>query len=140
MGKVYIYATSSSSSIPMTARTTVGEVYADVTIAGLAGRKRLRLLVDTGSTYTWIRGTLLRKLGIRSLDTYSFGTIEKRRDLRRRIGEGMMEYQGDGRTTVVVFGREGDDEVLGLHALEGLGLEVDPVNRRLRKRRRLLAL
>lgn len=124
----------------MAARTVMGEVYADVTIAGPAGRKRLRLLVDTGSTYTWIRRSLLRKLGIRTLDTYSFGTIEKRRDLRRRIGEAIMEYQGDGRTTVVVFGREGDDEVLGLHALEGLGLEVDPVNRRLRKRRRLLAL
>jgi len=124
----------------MTAQTDMGEVYADVTIAGPEGRTRLRLLVDTGSTYTWIRGSLLRKLGIRTLDTYSFGTIEKRGDLRRRIGEVMMEYRGDSRSTVVVFGREGDDEVMGLHALEGLALEVDPVNRRLRKRRQLLAL
>lgn len=124
----------------MTGRTGVGEVYADVTIVGPSGRQRLRLLVDTGSTYSWIRRSLLRKLGIAKVDSYSFSTIEKKRDLRRRVGEARMEYRGAGRTTVIVFGREEDDEVLGLHALEGLGLEVDPVNRRLRKRRRLLAL
>jgi predicted aspartyl protease len=33
----------------------------------------------------------------------------------------------------VVFAEERDNEVLGLHALEGLGLEVDPVTRELRE-------
>jgi predicted aspartyl protease len=29
-------------------------------------------------------------------------------------------------TTIVVFAEDGDTEVLGVYALEGLGLEVDP--------------
>lgn len=35
--------------------------------------------------------------------------------------------------SIVVFAEERDNEVLGLHALEGLGLEVDPVTRKLRE-------
>ena len=43
-------------------------------------------------------------------------------------------------TTIVVFAEEKDYEVLGLHALEGLGLEVDPVTRQLRESEAILAL
>jgi len=42
-------------------------------------------------------------------------------------------------TTVVVFAEDGDAEVLGVHAMEGLGLEVDPATRQLRKVEALLA-
>ena len=36
---------------------------------------------------------------------------------------------GEKATTVVVFADEGDGKVLGVHALEGLGFEVDPVTK-----------
>ncbi|MEM2313084.1 MAG: hypothetical protein QXK12_07710 [Candidatus Nezhaarchaeales archaeon] len=41
---------------------------------------------------------------------------------------------------MVVFAEKGDDEVLGVNALEGLRLEVDPVMKKLRKVEALLAL
>lgn len=39
-----------------------------------------------------------------------------------------------------MFAENSDAEVLGLHALEGLGLEVDPVNKRLKEAEAILAL
>ena len=122
----------------MAGRRSMGEVYARVNLVGPAGRKRLRLLVDTGSTYSWVREDRLRDLGIRPVDEYAFDTVQEL-EVARPIGEGVVEYGGDARTTVVVFARRGDGEVLGLHALEGLALEVDPANRKLRRRRHLRA-
>ncbi|WP_225876105.1 hypothetical protein [Infirmifilum lucidum] len=47
---------------------------------------------------------------------------------------------GEKATRVVVFAEEGDAEVLGVDALEGLRLEVDPVTRQLGKTGALLAV
>ena len=123
----------------MAKRAGMGEVYAQVTLKGPRGVRRLRLLVDTGSTYTWLRTSLLREIGVKPVAEDAFETIEGQ-DAYRPIGEAVIEYEGDARTTVVVFAGEREAQVLGLHALEGLGLEVDPRGRRLRRRARLLAL
>ncbi len=51
----------------------------------------------------------------------------------------MIECEGLRGTTRIAFARPGDGSVLGLHALEGLGLEVDPTTRTLRKTEAFLA-
>ena len=99
----------------------------------------LELLVDTGSTYTWIRRSKLRGLGIRPMGRRKFRTIGNR-IIEREIGEAVVECLGRRATTVIVFAEERDNEVLGLHALEGLGLEVDPVTKQLREVEAILAL
>jgi len=122
----------------MAKRDGMGEVHAHVTLKGPRGSRRVRLLVDTGSTFTWIRANRLRELGIQPLDEYPFDAVEGQ-DVTRPVGQAEVGYGGDARWTVVVFARPGDGQVLGLHALEGLALKVDPVHRRLRKGRRLRA-
>jgi len=117
----------------------MGEIHAQVTLKGPKGSRRLRLLVDTGSTFTWIRSSVLRELGVHPLGRDSFQTIEER-EISRPIGEALLDYRGDARTTIVVFAGEREGQVLGMYALEGLGLQVDPRGRRLRKRARLLAM
>jgi len=52
----------------------------------------------------------------------------------------IIECLGRRTTTVVVFAEEKDNEVLGLHALEGLGLEVDPITKQLKESEAILAL
>jgi len=116
----------------------MGEVYAWVTLVGPSGRKRMRLLVDTGSTYTWVRSSRLRDIGVQPFGEDSFETIANV-ECRRPIGEAVLEHEGVARTTIVVFAKDGDGQVLGMYALEGLALEVDPRKRRLRKRAKLLA-
>ena len=68
-----------------------------------------------------------------------FPTIDGR-TLEREVGEVLMEYANERATRMVVFAEAGDAHVLGVDALEGLGLEVDPVTRELRKAEALLAL
>jgi len=68
-----------------------------------------------------------------------FRTVEGKL-VEREVGEALIECEGERATTIVVFAEEGDVEVLGVHALEGLGLEVDPTTKELRKSEAILAL
>jgi len=99
----------------------------------------LELLVDIGSTYTWIKRDKLRELGVKPMGRRRFRTIGNR-IIEREIGEAIVECLGKRATTIIVFAEEVDNEILGLHALEGLGLEVDPVTRQLREVEAILAL
>jgi predicted aspartyl protease len=51
-----------------------------------------------------------------------------------------MEHMNEKATRMVVFADKGDAQVLGVDALEGLGLEVDPITKQLKKAEALLAL
>ena len=99
----------------------------------------VELLVDTGSTYTWLRRERLERLGIEPMSVRRFRTVEGR-TLERAVGEAVVECLGERATTIVVFGEPGDAEVLGVHALEGLGLEVDPTTGELRRSEAILAI
>lgn len=99
----------------------------------------LELLVDTGSTYTWIKRGRLEEIRVKPMGKRRFRTIDNR-IIEREVGEAVVECLGRRATTVIVFAEEGDNEVLGLHALEGLGLEVDPVTKQLREAEAILAL
>jgi predicted aspartyl protease len=100
---------------------------------------RIRLLVDTGSTYSWIRERTLRRLGITPFGRLSFTTISGRK-VTREVGGLWMEWKGRRGPTTVVFAQPKDEQVLGLHALEGMALQVDPANKRIVKSRSVLAV
>lgn len=99
----------------------------------------LELLVDTGSIYTWIKRKRLEEIGVKPMTKWRFKTIEGR-VIEREIGEVVIECLGEKATRIVVFAEDADSEVLGVDALEGLRLEVDPITRQLRKVEALLAL
>lgn len=99
----------------------------------------LELFVDTGSTYSWIDARVLKALGVRRTRKRRFQTITGRR-VMRDLGDAFVEYRGESAPTAVVFATPRDAQVLGLHALESLGLSVDAASRRLRRTRYLLAL
>lgn len=100
--------------------------------------EELRLTVDTGATYSWIPRTILEKLGVKPSGRRRFRMIKG--FIEREIGHVFVEYDNDVAPTVVVFAEEGDESVFGLHGLESLGLEVDPVTRQVKKSETLLAL
>jgi predicted aspartyl protease len=68
----------------------------------------------------------------------NFRTIEGK-TIKRKTGLAAIRHDGTGAGIEVVFGEGDDAEVLGVTALEGLGMEVDPVTKQL-KRTSLLAL
>ena len=60
--------------------------------------------------------------------------------IERRIGDAYMECLGEAGPSVIVFAEKEDGKVLGLHALEGMRLKVDPATGELRKAEAGLAL
>jgi len=119
----------------------MGHTYAKVKVYShdLSSFDFADLLVDTGSTYTWIAAGVLEKLRTRVRRTWKFKTIDGR-IVQRRIGDAHLEYMEEQAPTVVVFAEDGDGKVLGVHALEGLRLEVDPSTGELRRSEASLAL
>ena len=97
------------------------------------------LIVDTGSTYTWVRKERLEMISVKPTGLKRFGTIEGK-TIKREVSETIIECLGESATRIVVFAEKGDAEVMGVDTLEGLGLEVDPVTKQLRKAESLLAL
>ncbi len=119
----------------------MGHVYASILLHSADKRRshRQSLLVDTGSTYTWIARGILADLGIRPMKEILIETIEGK-VIKREIGEAAIEYDGECATRIVVFAKKKDGQVIGADTLEGLRLEVDPVGRRLKKVKAVLAV
>jgi predicted aspartyl protease len=93
-------------------------------------RERVKLRVDSGSTYTTISANVLRDLGVQPTERRRVLTIEGKTAER---GAAELLITLDGRTlhTLCLFGDPGDLDVLGAYTLEGFGLTIDPVQRRL---------
>ena len=97
------------------------------------------LIVDTGSTYTWIKRERLEAIGVKPSKARKFRSMEGR-TIEREVGEAVIECLGERAMSIVVFAERDDVEVMGVVALESLALEVDPVTRQLKKAESLLAL
>ena len=101
--------------------------------------ENVRLLVATGSTLTWIPEETALRLGIRPVGIAQFQTADNR-SLERPVADAPIECLGIRGTARIAFARPGDANVLGVTALEALGLAADPVRRGLRRVDRYLAL
>ncbi|KUO92539.1 MAG: hypothetical protein AT713_05070 [Caldivirga sp. JCHS_4] len=99
----------------------------------------VELIVDTWSTYTWIRRERLEAIGVKPSGVRRFRTIEGK-TVEREVGEAVIECLGERATSIVVFAEKDDVEVMGVVALESLALEVDPITKQLKKSESLLAL
>ncbi len=86
--------------------------------------------VDTGATYTMLPTALLRELGITAMDKRGFELADGR-IVEMDIGEARATINGSSVVTLIVFGDDGAPPLLGAYTLEGMGLAVDPVQRRL---------
>ncbi len=96
------------------------------------GRRSMTVdaLVDTGSTYTCLPGSVLRELGIfpvrRVQSKLADGSV-----IDDYLGEARVRLQGVESTTIVIFAEESAPALLGAYTLEGSLLVVDPVELRL---------
>ena len=124
----------------MPRKKTMGDIYADTTIHGRGGAvSTLRLLVDTGSSYTWVPSAVLSSLGIAPIAGLSF-ELANGRVVRRPIAEVRVSILGRTATRWIVFGRKRDAGLVGTDTLQGLLLDVDPTAHRLLPRRRAMAV
>ena len=90
-----------------------------------------KLLVDTGSEYTWIAGSVLDTIGV---------TVEKKdipfmmangQTITRNIGFAVIRVDTYFTIDEVVFAQKGDLQLLGARTLEGLNLTGDTRRKKL---------
>ncbi len=89
-------------------------------------------LVDTGATDSMAPGTELRTAGIEPIGRTSYelanGEVQE-----YPFGLAQIEFMGEVTAGRVIFGPEGTEPILGVTALESVGITIDPANRTLKR-------
>lgn len=101
-------------------------------VGDLEGRQFIDIaaLVDAGASHTLLPMEVLGPLGVKVIEQVSFqladgGFVEY------GVGEARIRVDGRERATLVVFGPEGVQPLLGATTLQLFNLAVDPVQERL---------
>jgi predicted aspartyl protease len=90
-----------------------------------------KLLVDTGSDYTWVPATTLNRLDIdREKKDLPF-MMAKGQQITRSVGFAIIRLDKFFTIDEVVFAEKGDLLLLGARTLEGLNLAVDSKRKKL---------
>ena len=119
----------------MPGRRTAGAFHVSCNVENIAHRERhavvSKLLVDTGSEYTWLPHDILSGISVR----------REKKDVQFVMANGMTVSRGVGFAIIrvgehftvdeVVFAESGDLALLGARTLEGLSLVVDPRRKKL---------
>lgn len=79
---------------------------------------------------SFVPGEILEKLGIPRQSRRPF-RMAKGQVIERDMGVALIAWDGYTSGAPVVFGEPGDQALLGVTALEAMGLQVDPVNKTL---------
>jgi clan AA aspartic protease len=89
-------------------------------------------LVDTGATDSMAPADELEKVGVRKEGKMSYeladGTVRE-----YPFGLVRIEFMGETTAGRVIFGNPGSEPLLGVTALESVGIIVDPVNKDLKR-------
>lgn len=89
-----------------------------------------KLLVDTGSEYTWVPAKTLERIGIlREKKDLAF-VMANGQQVTRSVGFAIIRLDKHFTVDEVVFAEAGDLLLLGARTLEGLNLMVDPRRKR----------
>lgn len=89
-------------------------------------------LVDTGATDCMAPGDELERLGIQKEGKMSYeladGTVKE-----FPFGLVRIEFMGETTAGRIIFGAPGSEPLLGVTALESVGIMVDPANKTLKR-------
>jgi clan AA aspartic protease len=113
----------------------MGLTHVTVALKGFAasnGTYEADFLVDTGATDCLASASELKKIGVREVgrtayelangrvEEYSFGLVE-------------IAFMGEITAGRVIFGPDGVEPILGVTALESVGITIDPASRTLKR-------
>lgn len=119
----------------------MGMIFVDIEVASIEnpeGGETVRFLVDSGVTYSVVPSEVLSRLGVRPLTEQVFN-LANGDQIRRRKGGAVFKFRDRIGTADVIFGKDGDSNLLGAFTLEALGLALDPLRRELRQVPMMLA-
>jgi predicted aspartyl protease len=90
-----------------------------------------KLLVDTGSEYTWVPAVTLEKIGVKREKKDVRFVMANGEVITRSIGFAILQVGGNFTIDEVVFAEPGDLALLGARTLEGLNLTVNSAKKKL---------
>jgi clan AA aspartic protease len=100
--------------------------------------ERVEFLIDSGAVYSVAPASVLERLGIRPLAQETFRLANGSKIVRQR-GGAVFKYEERIGVADVIFGEEGDSNLLGATTLKALGLSLDPLRRELKPLPMILA-
>ena len=113
----------------------MGTFYTKCKIENVADRNQTvvlsRMLVDTGSGYTWVPATSLEKIGIDREKKDVLFVMANGQKITRSVGFAIIRLDKNFTVDEVVFAERGDLLLLGARSLEGLNLTVDSRRKKL---------
>ena len=89
-------------------------------------------LVDTGATDCLVPRQHLESIGLAPEGERIYGLADGS-EIRLDVTGGRIEFMGEVTWGTIVFGEENAEPLLGVTALESVGIEVDPRNQTLRR-------
>lgn len=90
-----------------------------------------KMLVDTGSEYTWVPATTLEKIGVKREKKDLAFVMANGQQITRSVGFAIVRVNKAFTVDEVVFAEKGDLLLLGARSLEGLNLIVDSRQKKL---------
>ena len=113
----------------------MGVVNANVVISNPADRARSwegDFLIDTGATDSLVPRQHLEAIGLKPEAQRTY-LLADGSEVKVDVAVARIELMGEIVGGTVLFGEADTDPLLGATALESLGIEVDPLNQRLKK-------
>jgi clan AA aspartic protease len=89
-------------------------------------------LVDAGATDCMVPGKALREIGLLPKSKRTFELVDGS-EIKLEIGVAQIEFMGEVVGATVIFGNDDVEPILGVTALESVGIEIDPQNQRLKR-------
>ena len=113
----------------------MGLIHVTVTlrrVEGAAGSYSADFLVDTGATDSLAPGSALRQVGIEPVGRMAYeladGSLHE-----YAFGLARIEFMGEVTAGRVLFGPDDVEPLLGVTALESVGITIDPATRTLKR-------
>lgn len=113
----------------------LGATHVTVTIRNPADPDRAwegLFLVDTGATDSLVPRPYLESIGLRPRGRRVYELADGR-ETTMDITVGELEFMGETVGGTILFGDADTEPLLGVTALESVGIEVDPTNQRLKR-------
>jgi len=89
-------------------------------------------LVDTGAIDCLVPGKYLKEIGLTPEGSRTYELADGS-EVRMDIAVAKIEFMGDIVGSTVIFGPDDAEPILGVTALESVGIEVDPRTQRLKR-------
>ena len=89
-------------------------------------------LVDTGAVDSLVPGKHLREIGLQPKAKRTYELADGT-EIRMDVTTGDLEFMGDLVGSTIIFGADDAEPILGVTALESVGIEVDPQTQRLKR-------